>query len=76
LDDVSVAIMTNDVSKKGSELEPYMVLAAWHHTFLSSRGFWMVLIWLIWAKISQNLHVKKEIQPLAQVPPYLMEFVF
>jgi hypothetical protein len=32
---VSVAMMTNDASKKGSEPEPYMVLAwfqAWHHS--------------------------------------------
>jgi hypothetical protein len=35
LDNVSVAMMTNDASKKGSEPEPYMVLAwcqAWHHS--------------------------------------------
>jgi len=30
------------------------------YTFLSSRGFWMVLIWPIWAKIGQNLHVKNK----------------
>ena len=38
------------------------------YPFSSSRGFWMVLIWPIWAKICMS---KINFQPPAQVPPYL-----
>jgi hypothetical protein len=36
----------------------------------------MVLIWPIWAKIGQNLHVKKEISASGTGPPYGVEFAF
>jgi len=49
----------------------YSKIVSKAYTFLSSRGFWMVLIWPIWAKIGQNLDVKNKISTSGTGPPPL-----
>jgi hypothetical protein len=47
----------------------YSKIVSKAYTFSSSRGFWMVLIWPIWAKISQNLDVKNKFSASGTGPP-------
>jgi len=50
----------------GSTNVKYSKIVSKAYTFSSSRGFWMVSIWPIWAKICMS---KINFQPPAQVPP-------